>query len=296
MRRVFTAKSCILAAFFDGFHAAPCPELSRPPVDSGPCHDRICSVRCRLPRAFSLHSTKDRSGSTRGMGTDFKVCIERQFGGIEGPVLNKIATSHRVCRGIVPAEAFDECKDVIGGLPPSERFGIGVVSINKRSDVCPESGDAAPRLIFLSVRRAKKRSAWLSHANWSGQVHVPARPFSHPSSDQCGRGVIVHDEMDVEFGRHSGLDLVEELTEFGSTVTSLALADGSSGRNVESGEQRCGAMSSVVMLRFGPAGRDASAAWWLRSSARIGTSHPRIERHRAPAGRCKGPRRRALWP
>ncbi|UPK34646.1 hypothetical protein IVB18_42640 [Bradyrhizobium sp. 186] len=31
--------------------------------------------------------------------------------------------------------------------------------------------------------------------------------------------------MDVEFARHSGLDLVEELTEFGSTVTSLALAD-----------------------------------------------------------------------
>lgn len=142
MRRVFTAKSCILATFFDGFHAAPCPELSRPPVGSGPCRDGTCSVRCRQPRAFSLHSSKDRSGSTRGMGTDFKVRIERQFGGIEGPVLNKIATSHRVCRGIVPAEPFDECKDVIGGLPPSERFGIDVVSINKRSDVCPEGGDA----------------------------------------------------------------------------------------------------------------------------------------------------------
>ncbi|MGY4281969.1 hypothetical protein ACVWXO_001189 [Bradyrhizobium sp. LM2.7] len=182
MRRVFTAKSCILAPFFDGFHVAPCPELSRPPVDSEPCHDGTCSVRCRLPRAFSLHSSKDRSGNTRGMGTDFKVCIEPQFGGIEGPVLNKIATSHRVCRGIVPTEAFDEGKDVIGGLPPSERFGIGVVSINKRSDVCPEGGDAAPRLIFLSVRRAaKKRPTWLSHANWSGQVHVPARPFRRVS-------------------------------------------------------------------------------------------------------------------
>lgn len=100
MRRVFTARSCILATFFDGFHVAPCPELSRPPVDSGPCHDGTCSVRCRLPRAFSLHSGKDRSGNTRGMGTDFKVCIERQFGGIEGPLLNKIATSHRVCRGM----------------------------------------------------------------------------------------------------------------------------------------------------------------------------------------------------
>lgn len=89
----------------------------------------------------------------------------------------------------------------------------------------PKGRKPAPRLIFLSVRRAKKRPTWLSHANWSGQVHVPARPFSHPSLDQCGLMRGVHDEMDVEFARHSGLDLVEELTEFGSTVTSLALAD-----------------------------------------------------------------------
>ncbi|MGY4498304.1 hypothetical protein ACVWYH_002235 [Bradyrhizobium sp. GM24.11] len=37
------------------------------------------------------------------------------------------------------------------------------MSINKRSDFCPEGGDAAPRLIFLSGRRAKKRPIWLSH-------------------------------------------------------------------------------------------------------------------------------------
>ena len=46
-------------------------------------------------------------------------------------------------RGIVSAEAFDGSKDVIGGLSPSERFWIGVVSIDERSDVSPESGDAA---------------------------------------------------------------------------------------------------------------------------------------------------------
>ena len=47
------------------------------------------------------------------------------------------------CRGIVSAEAFDGSKDVIGGLSPSERFWIGVVSVDERSDVSPESGDAA---------------------------------------------------------------------------------------------------------------------------------------------------------
>lgn len=78
------------------------------------------------------------------MGTDFNVCIERQFDGIEGTVLNqKFTTSHRVCRGIVPAEGFDGSKDVIGGLGPWERLGIGVVSVDERSDVCPEGGDAA---------------------------------------------------------------------------------------------------------------------------------------------------------
>ena len=44
---------------------------------------------------------------------------------------------------IVSAEAFDGSEDVIGGLGPSEGFGIGVVSVDERSDVGPKSGDAA---------------------------------------------------------------------------------------------------------------------------------------------------------
>ena len=50
-------------------------------------------------------------------------------------------------------------------------------------------------------------------------MHMPAGPFSQPSLDQRGlvRGVVVYDEMDVDFARHGGLDLVEELEEFGST-------------------------------------------------------------------------------
>jgi hypothetical protein len=59
-------------------------------------------------------------------------------------------------RGIVSAEAFDGSKDVVGGLGPSERLGIGVVSIDERSDVSPESGDAtidaAPDLLIGEER------------------------------------------------------------------------------------------------------------------------------------------------
>ena len=54
--------------------------------------------------------------------------------------------------------------------------------------------------------------------------------------------VVVHDEMDVEFAWHGGLDLVEELAELGGSVASIALADDPSGRNVEGGEQRRGAV------------------------------------------------------
>lgn len=47
------------------------------------------------------------------------------------------------CWGIVSAEALDGSKDVIGGFGPSEWLGIGVVSVDERSDVRPEGGDAA---------------------------------------------------------------------------------------------------------------------------------------------------------
>ena len=48
-----------------------------------------------------------------------------------------------IWRSVVPAEAFDGCQDVIGGLSPAERLGIGVVPVDEGSDVCPESGNAS---------------------------------------------------------------------------------------------------------------------------------------------------------
>jgi len=78
---------------------------------------------------------------------------------------------------------------------------------------------------------------------------VPARPFYQPSLDQrrLVRGVIVHDQMNIEFGWYADFDLVEELAELGGAVAPVALANDPSGRNIKGGEQRCGAMSFVVM-------------------------------------------------
>src|SRR3954465_11065360 len=78
---------------------------------------------------------------------------------------------------------------------------------------------------------------------------MPTRSFGEPFPDQRSLmgGVVIHDEMDVEFARHGSLDLVEELAELSSTVPSVAFADNPSSRDVEGGEQRCGAVPLVVM-------------------------------------------------
>jgi hypothetical protein len=62
-------------------------------------------------------------------------------------------------------------------------------------------------------------------------MHMPARPFGEPVADQrrLVGGVIVHDEMDVEFARHCGLDLIQELAELGGAMATVALADNLAG-------------------------------------------------------------------
>lgn len=42
------------------------------------------------------------------------------------------------------------------------------------------------------------------------EMDMPARPFGEPVADQWGlvRGVVVHDEMDMETAGDGGLDLV----------------------------------------------------------------------------------------
>jgi hypothetical protein len=145
------------------------------------------------------------------------------------------------CRGIVPAEALDGSKDVIGGFGPSERFGICVVSFDERGDACPEGGyaatDAAPDLL---IGEDREEALHLVEPGRTGQVHVPAWPFHQPSLDQrrLVRGVIIHDQVNVELGRHACFDLVEELAELSGAVAPIALANDPSGRNIEGGEQR----------------------------------------------------------
>lgn len=59
------------------------------------------------------------------------------------------------------------------------------------------------------------------------KMDVPAWPFGEPVADRwcLVRGVVVHDEMDIETARDGSLDLVEELAELCGTVTGIAFAD-----------------------------------------------------------------------
>ena len=61
------------------------------------------------------------------------------------------------------------------------------------------------------------------------------------------RAAVVHDEVDVEVGRHVALDRVEELAELLRAVAGHAFADDRSGLHVERGEQRGRAVPLVVV-------------------------------------------------
>src|SRR3546814_3742368 len=61
------------------------------------------------------------------------------------------------------------------------------------------------------------------------------------------RGVVVEDHVDDLAGRHLGFDEVEETDELLVAVALHAAADDLSVEDVESGEQRGGAMSLVVV-------------------------------------------------
>ena len=80
-------------------------------------------------------------------------------------------------------------------------------------------------------------------------MDVPARALGQPVADRLGLvgGVVVHDQMDIEVGRHAGLDLVEELPELAGAVLRVATADHRAGGDVQRREERGGAVPGVVV-------------------------------------------------
>ena len=87
---------------------------------------------------------------------------------------------------------------------------------------------------------------------------MPTWPLDQPFADDLSfvRGIIVHDQMHVEIGRHVCLDFVQELAELARPVAWVAFSDDMARCNIECGEQRCCAVALVIM---GPLGDLAGA-------------------------------------
>src|SRR3546814_7772574 len=80
-------------------------------------------------------------------------------------------------------------------------------------------------------------------------MDMPARALGQPVADGLGlvRGVVVHDEMDVEVFGDRRFDLVQEATELLRAVAAIAFADDAYGGDVERCEQGGDAVALVIM-------------------------------------------------
>ncbi len=82
-----------------------------------------------------------------------------------------------------------------------------------------------------------------------GEMQVVAGTPSEPSADfgMFMSGVVVDDEMDVEAAGHIAVDLTQECEELLMTVSRMTTGYDFAGGDIESGEQRGGAVAFVVM-------------------------------------------------
>jgi len=80
-------------------------------------------------------------------------------------------------------------------------------------------------------------------------VEVPPRTTGEPSSDlgMLVGGVIVDDEVDVEFCRHIGFDVSQEGEELLVAMAGLALSEDRAVEHIERCEEGCGAVPFVIV-------------------------------------------------
>jgi len=80
-------------------------------------------------------------------------------------------------------------------------------------------------------------------------VHVPARALGEPVADRPGfmGCVVVHDDVNVEVGRHVALDLIQEFAELVRAVAGHALADDGARFHIERRKQRCRSVPLIIV-------------------------------------------------
>src|SRR5215468_7976137 len=70
-----------------------------------------------------------------------------------------------------------------------------------------------------------------------------------PSMNQGGlvSAVVVEDQVEVEVGRHGGVDGIEELPELHGSVSTVALSDDRACLNIQRSKQRRGPVATIVV-------------------------------------------------
>ena len=143
----------------------------------------------------------------------------------------------------------DRLEDGIGCLGPDEWLGLVIVGLDDDGDIGLEPIDAAMHAALdLLVGEQREPAFDLVEPGGAGrgEVEVIARVAGEPRFHGRGLvgGVIVEHQMDVEIGRPGLLDRGQELAEFDRAVTLVAAADDMAGGDIQSGEQRGGAVTS----------------------------------------------------
>ena len=166
------------------------------------------------------------------------------------------------------ASPLDLFQDVGGFGGPDEGLGAFIVMVDVVEDGCDQlldtAKDSATQAIFGQVAEESFHHVQ-PRAAYGREVHVEAGMASEPALDlgMLVGGVVVHDHVDLLFGRDDAVDDAQKLQPLLVAVPVVAHGDHFALQRIESSEQRCRAVALVVV------GHGATAAL-LHRQARLG--------------------------
>src|SRR5262249_24044320 len=156
------------------------------------------------------------------------------------------------CPGNSLTKSSEFLEDRVGRGGPHERARICVVITDEAVDFFDEVGGGFERATTNSALSDESEESF-DQVEPGGvgrrEVKVPARAAGEPGSDfgMLVGGIVVDDEMDVELGRHIGLDVTQEGEELLMAMAGFALGDDRAVQHVEGGKQGGRSVALVVV-------------------------------------------------
>ncbi|MDQ1404869.1 MAG: hypothetical protein QOG55_498, partial [Acidobacteriaceae bacterium] len=140
----------------------------------------------------------------------------------------------------------------IGGSGPGERAGLGIVGSDEVIDLSHQFFDAAkgaPTNGFLGDDVKPDFHLIQPGSIGGSEMHLHAGMRGQPAlhAGMLVRGVVVHDEVDGQSLGNAGVDLFQKMEILLMAMAALAPTDHSAAGQIQSGEQRGGAMANVVV-------------------------------------------------